>query len=934
MFKKIYRLFSRLPSKRRLAITSALILSTMILPILPVSAQTWTTKADMPTARGQAAVVLAPDGLIYVIGGFAGGYEGFSSVEAYDPATDTWTTKASLPNATRGAAASVGLDGKIYVFGGTQKNRVQIYDPTTDNWTTGTNIPIGSWAAGAATTPNGKIYLIGGEGADNRVQIYDPTTDNWTTGASMPTPRKEHSVVLGPDGLIYAMGGYNYEDPMPEGHPLSSVEAYDPATDTWTTKASLPNLRLWMGVTTGLSTAYIIGGGNGITYLNVVEEATGLDPSKIYVFGGGETYGNNGPPVYKDTWIYDPETDTWATGKSMPTARREQGSIVVFLCARITGTVFDEETGDPVEGANVTADGIKDTTNGDGLYSLIVLPGTYNLTVTKEGYFTNTTSVTVNSGDIHTANFTIIKYGTITGTVYDETTGEPVEGANVTANPTTITGPEGTYSLNVVPGTYTVTVTKEGYVTNTTEVTVGPGETRTIDFIISELATITGVVTDVITEDPVEGATVTANPSTTTGSDGRYLLSVPPGTYTLTISKQGYVTIVITPVTVDPGDTYTADVTVSTGIITGVVTDEETEDPIEGATITADGATDTTGPDGIYMLNVEPGTYTLTVTSKGYKKKTSSVTVDPGETETKDIIVTPAGLPIIPIVAGVGGVAAVAAVVILLMKRKPKKVPKPYALRISADPTELLSDGKSTSSITIGLLDEEGNLVNALLDMEVRLSTTIGRITSPVTIPKGESTWKAKLTSSTEIGEVRVSAESMGLMGASTSLTFMATLRISADPTELLSDGKSTSTITIELLNGEGELTEASQDVEVRLSTTLGTITSPVTIREGESTGRATLTSSTEFGEVTLSAEGSGLIEAGISLEFVERKRYCMHCGTRMALDVNLCPKCGRAPPSGVDVKICRNCGEVVPTVAKFCSACGASQPEETRETD
>jgi len=120
MFKKRCRRFSKIPSKRGLAIISVLILSVMALSILPVSAQTWTTRASMPTARAQAAVVLAPDGLIYVIGGYDSASEstGLTSVQAYNPTTNTWSTKASLPNATRGATATVGLDGKIYVFGG------------------------------------------------------------------------------------------------------------------------------------------------------------------------------------------------------------------------------------------------------------------------------------------------------------------------------------------------------------------------------------------------------------------------------------------------------------------------------------------------------------------------------------------------------------------------------------------------------------------------------------------------------------------------------------------------------------------------------------------------------------------------------------------------------------------------------------------------
>jgi len=79
-------------------------------------------------------------------------------------------------------------------------------------------------------------------------------------------------------------------------------------------------------------------------------------------------------------------------------------------------------------------------------------------------------------------------------------------------------------------------------------------------------------------------------------------------------------------------------------------------------------------------------------------------------------------------------------------------------------------------------------------------------------------------------------------------------------------------------------------------------------------------------------AEAEGLRAGSGSFSVVEKKRYCMHCGAQMSTGENLCPKCGRMPPSGVDVKECRNCGEVIPVVAKFCGECGAGQPDVAAE--
>jgi PKD repeat protein/RNA polymerase subunit RPABC4/transcription elongation factor Spt4 len=266
-------------------------------------------------------------------------------------------------------------------------------------------------------------------------------------------------------------------------------------------------------------------------------------------------------------------------------------------------------------------------------------------------------------------------------------------------------------------------------------------------------------------------------------------------------------------------------------IIAGVVTDGETGTPITGATVTANGYTDTTGSDGTYSLSVNPGTYEVTVSVNDYEENTGSVTVAAGDSRTKNFGMTPAsnGFPLIPIAAVAGAAAAIVA--FFLLRRKPREeAPRPAALRITVDPTELLADGRSSSTITIELLDKDGKPMKAPQNTEVRLSASKGRVVSPVTIGEGQTSVAAKLVSSMEVGEVRVATAARGLEGTSTTLTF------------------------------------------------------------------------------------------------VEKKRYCMHCGTRMPVDVNRCPRCGREPPSGVDVKACPNCGEVIPKVAGFCSACGASQ--------
>lgn len=90
---------------------------------------------------------------------------------------------------------------------------------------------------------NGKIYAIGGTSGPpgwpglSTVEIYDPITDSWTKGMDMPKSRLEcHSSVV--DGKIYVFGGLNSS-----WIGLNRVEVYDPTTDSWTSLSNMPTAR-------------------------------------------------------------------------------------------------------------------------------------------------------------------------------------------------------------------------------------------------------------------------------------------------------------------------------------------------------------------------------------------------------------------------------------------------------------------------------------------------------------------------------------------------------------------------------------------------------------------------------------------------------------------------------------------------------------------
>lgn len=258
----------------------------------------WTSHAALPTGRFVLAAE-ALNGLVYAVGGLD--FENMATVEAYDPATNTWTTKTPMPT-RRGELGVAAVNGILYAIGGVDYGPgggapiadgwVEAYDPTTDSWTTKSPMPTPRSDFGIAVV-NGIIYTIGGGGAAcavptyracTTVEAYDPATDTWTTKASLPTPRMSLGAANA-GGIIYAVGGSNDANFW-----LATVEAYDPASDTWSTKASLATARFGLGVAAINGRVYALGG-----YMAVDNYATLT-------------------PVLE---AYDPATNTWTPKPEM-----------------------------------------------------------------------------------------------------------------------------------------------------------------------------------------------------------------------------------------------------------------------------------------------------------------------------------------------------------------------------------------------------------------------------------------------------------------------------------------------------------------------------------------------------------------------------------------------------------------------------------------
>lgn len=113
----------------------------------------------------------------------------------------------------------------------------------------------------AAGVIDGVVYLAGGwtPGVDASASVvaYVPRTHHWTRRASMPTARAVAAATVA-GGRLYVIGGMAY--PGGAATLFSTVESYDPVTDSWRTEPSLPIPLAYASAATVGRTIYVLGG--------------------------------------------------------------------------------------------------------------------------------------------------------------------------------------------------------------------------------------------------------------------------------------------------------------------------------------------------------------------------------------------------------------------------------------------------------------------------------------------------------------------------------------------------------------------------------------------------------------------------------------------------------------------------------------------------
>jgi N-acetylneuraminic acid mutarotase len=303
----------------------------------------WVKLAPFPEPAEELLGASA-NGKLYVFCGLAPGWKPIGMAYEYDPATDKWAKKKPMPLASHHVSFTE-HKGKIYAFGGfvlpqsgppawVPIDNAWEYDPANDSWRALAPVPTRRGSP-VAVSAGDRIYVIGGAVSGpgqsavhpqrphtsvGTLEEYDPATNTWRQRASMPTPRN-HMVGGVINGKVYVASGRVGAAFISGGSSnVGVIEAYDPATDSWSQAlARMANAR-----SAGAGAVY-----NG----------------KLYITGG--EYQEPGMmATFRSLEAFDPATNTWQTLQPMPVSRHGlAGAVVGNRLHMVSGDVQSAGTG-------------------------------------------------------------------------------------------------------------------------------------------------------------------------------------------------------------------------------------------------------------------------------------------------------------------------------------------------------------------------------------------------------------------------------------------------------------------------------------------------------------------------------------------------------------------------------------------------------------
>ncbi len=183
----------------------------------------------------------------------------------------------------------------------------------------------------------------------------------------------------------------------------------------------------------------------------------------------------------------------------------------------LTGAIYQKgNSADRVQGALVAVNGQTQTTGADGMYTFTVPAGTHTVSVSKPGFTSASVSRTVSVGATVWGSMNIdptASTATLQGTVYAFDPANPANTSNVLPGATLTIGVQtvttdalGAFKFVLAPGTYTATVSKDGYQSSSIARTLAAGATVKASVGLTAVGTSDKQAPDLTLAAPANGA--------------------------------------------------------------------------------------------------------------------------------------------------------------------------------------------------------------------------------------------------------------------------------------------------------------------------------------------------------------------------------------------------------------------------------------------
>jgi N-acetylneuraminic acid mutarotase len=249
-------------------------------------------------------------------------YEGTNAIEVHtanQSAGHTYTQGIEDGSGTQAAF----LTGRVAANYGLTNDGVRFTMPF---WTARAALP-SARRRSAVAAANGLLYAIGGFNsagtAVKSVVAFNPSTNTWSTKAPLPAARQGFTAAAAIGGTIYLAGGKDAAGAL-----TRTLYAYNSSSNTWSTRANMPVASACGGSAVISGKLYVFSGctrssTNLWTALHSapavhIDPAIGVISGRLYVVAGNDGVAG---VATRRLDVYDPATNTWSTKAAIPTAR-------------------------------------------------------------------------------------------------------------------------------------------------------------------------------------------------------------------------------------------------------------------------------------------------------------------------------------------------------------------------------------------------------------------------------------------------------------------------------------------------------------------------------------------------------------------------------------------------------------------------------------